>query len=433
MDPEFMNLIDALTKEKGINKDVLLETIKHALQTAYKKKVGREDEVEIAVDEKTGAYRVFAVKNVVADDVEELAENDIVFSDAIKYNSNAEVGGTVSIDVTPKDFGRMAVLNARQVIEQKLKEAERESLYEEFAAKQDEIIMGTVQRTEMRAEVKETESGEKIKEYKQVVYVNLEKTDCIMYEKDQVKGENYVSNMKIPVYVYKVEKTTKGPRIYVSHAHSNLVVRLLEREIPELADGTIVIKAITREAGTRTKVAVFSRMENVDAVGTCIGARGMRINAVMRELKNERIDVINWDTDTRKFIANSLSPAKVKDIVVDVVSGRTIAVVPDNQLSVAIGKEGINVRLASKLTGMKIDIKTVSQFKELKANGALFVGVEEALQKKREEEAAEEAKKQITDDSIDSLFEKWDSLILESDDSTEKMMAELGVDSDENA
>ena len=433
MDPEFMSLIDALTKEKGINKDVLLDTIKHALQTAYKKKVGKEDDVEIAIDDKTGAYKVYAIKNVVENDKEDLFENEIVLSDALKYNTNAEIGGTILIDVTPKDFGRMAVLNARQVIEQKLKEAERESLYEEFAAKENEIIIGTVQRTDMKPEaITDEATGETKKVYKPVVYVNLEKTDCIMYEKDQVKGENYVSNMKIPVYVYKVEKTTKGPKIFVSHAHPNLVVRLLEREIPELANGTIIIKAIIREAGVRTKVAVFSRMENVDAVGTCIGAKGMRIATVMRELKNERIDVINWDPDLKKFIANALAPAKPTNIMVDALSNRTVAVVPDNQLSVAIGKEGINVRLASKLTGMKIDIKSKTQFKELQAAGTVFITLEEALENAAKKAQEEPEKKIALDDNIDSLFEKWDSLILESE-GDEPAVNLTGVDSDENA
>lgn len=437
--PDFMELVDVLTKEKGINKDVLLDTIKHALQTAYKKKVGKEDEVEIAVDDKTGAYKVYAIKQVVENDKETLYDNEIVYTDALKYNTNAEVGGTVLIDVTPKDFGRMAVLNARQVIEQKLKEAERESLYEEFAAKQDEIIIGTVQRTDKKKEVIEDEAGNKTVTEKRVVYVNLEKTDCAMFERDQVKDVNYVPNMKIPVYVYRVDKTTKGPKVFVSHSHPNIVVRLLEREVPEIANGTIVIKAITREAGLRTKVAVLSRMENVDAVGTCIGPKGMRIAPIMKILNNERIDVVNWDSDPAKFISNALAPAKVHKVRVDTASGRTTAVVSDAQLSVAIGKEGINVRLASKLTGMKIDIKTLSEYKSMVDNGSVFITMEEAQAKAAAEKAKEEEQKSdiaALNENIDSLFEKWDSLILESENdnsSEDEKNVIQGADSDENA
>lgn len=416
-----MSLIDILTEEKGINKDVLLETIKHALQTAYRKKVGKEVDVDIAIDEKTGAYRVYAVKNVVEDDKEELTENDIIYRDALKYDAKAEIGGTIRIDVTPKDFGRMAVLNAKQVIEQKLKEAERDSLYEEFAAKQDEIIIGTVQRVEMKPDP----LGGKPKK---TVYVNLEKTDCAMYEKDQVAGEIYRSNMKIPVYVYKVEKTTKGPKIFVSHAHPNLVVRLLEREIPELADGSIIIKSITREAGARTKVAVFSRIENVDAVGTCIGAKGMRISAVMKELKNEKIDIVEWNKDIKQFIANSLMPAKVKNVIADEDGKRAVAIVPDNELSVAIGKEGINVRLASKLTGMKIDIKTVSELKKMEKEHSeesdLLFG--NAAEQKTNENVPET-------DALDDIMKEFEAALTDfSADSTDKKSG-LGVDWDEDA
>lgn len=412
-----MNLIDILTAEKGINKDVLLETIKHALQTAYRKKVGKDVDVDIVVDEKTGAYRVFAVKNVVDDGCEELGENDIVYRDALKYDSKAEVGGTIRIDVTPKDFGRMAVLNAKQVIEQKLKEAERDSLYEEFAAKQDEIIIGTVQRVEMKPDP----LGGKPKK---TVYVNLDKTDCAMYEKDQVAGEVYKSNMKIPVYVYKVEKTTKGPRIFVSHSHPNLVVRLLEREVPELADGSIVIKSITREAGARTKIAVFSRLENVDAVGTCIGTKGMRISAVMKELKNEKIDVIEWNKDMKQFIANALMPAKVKNVIADEEGKRAVAIVPDNELSVAIGKEGINVRLASKLTGMKIDIKTVSDLKKMEQD---HIGID-SLVKPSKKETVEPDETDVLDD----IMREFEAVITDSSDNADRK-SKPGVDWDEDA
>lgn len=434
-----MELVDVLTKEKGINKDVLLDTIKHALQTAYKKKVGKEDDVEIAVDDKTGAYKVYAIKQVVENDKETLYDNEIVYNDALKYNSNAEIGGTILIDVTPNDFGRMAVLNARQVIEQKLKEAERESLFEEFAAKQDEIIIGTVQRTDKKKEIVEDETGKKTVIEKRVVYVNLEKTDCAMFERDQIKDVNYVPNMKIPVYVYRVDKTTKGPKVFVSHSHPNIVVRLLEREVPEIANGTIVVKSITREAGLRTKVAVLSRMENVDAVGTCIGPKGMRITPIMKILNNERIDVINWDSDPAQFISNALSPAKVQKVMVDMASGRTTAIVPDAQLSVAIGKEGINVRLASKLTGMKIDIKTMSEYKSMLDNGSVFITMEEAQVRAAAEKAKEEEQKSdiaALNDNIDSLFEKWDSLILESESdnsSNDDKNVIQGADSDENA
>lgn len=420
MDPEFNSLIDILVEEKGINKETLIETIKHALQTAYRKKVGREDEVDIEVDDKTGAYKVYATKTVVEDDKEELTENEIIFSDAVKYDRKAEIGSVIKIDVTPKDFGRMAVLNAKQVIEQKLKESERDSLYEEFAAKQDEILMGTVQRVEMKPDP----MGGKPKK---VVYVNLDKTDCAMYEKDQVANEIYRSNMKIPVYVYKVEKTTKGPKIFVSHAHPTLVVRLLEKEVPELADGTIVIKSITREAGMRTKIAVYSRLENVDAVGTCIGSKGMRINTVMKELKSEKIDVVEWSKDLDRFVANALLPAKVKEVVIDEETKRAVAVVADNELSVAIGKEGINVRLASKLTGMRIDIKTVSDVKKLEEeNKPLLEGA--TVQPKTQKVSA-----MLEQDDLDSIMKEFELAISDSSDDKASKKKNFGADTDENA
>lgn len=412
MDSEFMNLIDILTAEKGINKDVLLDTIKRALQMAYKKKVGKEDDVEVTVDEKTGAYKVYAIKNVVDDSKEELEDNDIVYRDALKYNTNAEVGGTIMIDVTPKDFGRMAVLNAKQIIEQKLKESERDSLYEEFAAKQDEIITGVVQRIEMKPD----NMGGKPK---RVVYVNLEKTDCVMYEKDQVQGEMYRPNMKIPVYVYKVEKTTKGPKIYVSQSHPNLVVRLLEKEVPELADGSIIIKSITREAGSRTKIALYSRLENVDAVGTCIGTKGMRISSVMKSLKNEKVDLVEWNKESKQFIANALLPAKVKTVVVDEEGKRAVAIVPDNELSVAIGKEGINVRLASKLTGMRIDIKTLSDVKKLEDEQQLLNGgvkLDDGINSDGEIDSINIGSTNYDDESIDDIMKKFEAAIAGTSD-----------------
>ncbi len=423
MDPEFNNLIDILTQEKGINKDVLMETIKHALQTAYKKKVGREDEVDIAVDDKTGAYRVFEIKNVVENGSEDLEYSDIVLRDALKYDSGATVGGTIRVDVTPKDFGRMAVLNAKQIIEQKLKEAERDSLYEEFAAKENEIIIGTVQRVEIKPDAATGKN-------KKAVYVNLEKTDCVMYEKDQVAGEIYRSNMKIPVFVYKVEKTTKGPKIFVSHSHPNLVVRLLEKEVPELADGSIVIKSITREAGQRTKIAVYSRIENVDPVGTCIGTKGMRINTVMKELKNEKIDVVEWNKDMSIFVSNSLLPAKVKHIEIDEESKRAVAVVADNELSVAIGKEGINVRLASKLTGMRIDIKTVSDAKKLEESGVELLEKTKPVQSKPNKNT--EAVSHEPDD-LDDIMKAFAAVIGDDKDASDEKLTKFGVDFDEES
>ena len=230
--------------------------------------------------------------------------------------------------------------------------------------------------------------------------------------------------MKITVYVYKGEKTTKGPRIFVSHSHPNLVVRLLEREIPELADGSIVIKSITREAGARTKIAVFSRLENVDAVGTCIGTKGMRISAVMKELKNEKIDVIEWNKDMKQFIANAIMPAKVKNVIADEEGKRAVAIVPDNELSVAIGKEGINVRLASKLTGMKIDIKTVSDLKKMEQD---HIGADSLIKPSKKEQVEPDET-----DVLDDIMREFEAVITDSSDNAGRK-SKPGVDWDEDA
>ncbi|MBE5816661.1 MAG: transcription termination/antitermination protein NusA [Clostridiales bacterium] len=352
MASEFMELISVLCAEKGIDKDMLIDTIKHALVTAYKRKYNTNENVEVTVNELDGSYSVYSVRDVV----EEVENEDfqISLTDAVKFEPAAVIGDVIKRDVTPSDFGRMAVQNARQVIEQKLKEAERDSVYNEFYAKLDEIIMGTVQRVEFK-EDKTTH------EMKRTVFVNLGKTDSVMYEKDQIKSERYKNNARLPVYVYAVENTPKGPRVNVSRSHPSLVLRLLEKEIPELADGSIIVKAIAREAGVRTKIAVYSRLENVDPVGTCIGNHGMRIMQVINDLHGEKIDIIAWDKDERKFIERALSPAHIEDVIMNSAGKQAIAVVPDNDLSVAIGKEGINARLAAKLTGIKIDIRTKSE------------------------------------------------------------------------
>ena len=342
MNAEFLAAIDQIAKEKGIKKDILIDAIDAALVTAYKKNYGTSQNVRVYIDRETGEVDVLGRKTVVKTVQDELLEINI--EDAKKINPIYNEGDIAEIKVTPKNFGRIAAQTAKQVVVQRIREAERNIIYEEFINKEDEIVNGLVQRKE-----------------KNNVFIDLGKTEAILGPNEQSPGELYNMGDRIKTYVVEVKKTTKGPQVILSRTHPGLVKRLFELEVPEIKDGIVEIKSIAREAGSRTKIAVFSHDENVDAVGACVGQRGHRVQVIVDELRGEKIDIISWNIEPEIFVANALSPAKVINVRINKEENTANAIVSDSQLSLAIGKEGQNARLAAKLTGWKIDIKSESQ------------------------------------------------------------------------
>ncbi len=342
MNGEFLMAIDLIAKEKGIKKETLIEAIDAALITAYKKNYGTAQNVKVSIDKETGEVEVFALKNIAENVTDTLMEIDI--EEAKKINKKYIVGDVAEIKVTPKNFGRIAAQTAKQVVVQRIREAERSIIYEEFINKEDEIVNGLVQRKERNN-----------------VFIDLGKTEAILGPNEQTPGEIYNVNDRIKTYVIEVRKTTKGPQVLLSRTHPGLVKRLFELEVPEIKEGIVEIKNIAREAGARTKIAVYSHDENVDAVGACVGQRGQRVQLIVDELRGEKIDIIEWNSEAAIYVASALSPAKVINVRINKDENTANAIVSDSQLSLAIGKEGQNARLAAKLTGWKIDIKSESQ------------------------------------------------------------------------
>jgi len=344
---ELIEALNIIEKEKGIDKEIIFEAIETSLVTACKKNFGTSQNIKVDINRETGDVRVYAQKEIVEDVYDAFLE--ISLEDARLIDPGYEYGDIVDIEVTPKNFGRISAQTAKQVVVQKFREAEREKLFNEYSAKEREIDTGIVQRVEG----------------KKNVIVSLGKIDAVLPVNEQIFGEEYKFNDRIKVYILEVKQTTKGPQITVSRTHYELVKRLFELEVPEIFDGTVEIKNISREAGSRTKIAVYSKNPNVDAVGSCVGPNGSRVNVIVRELRGEKIDIINWSEDPKKFISEALNPSEVIAVEINNDENEKSAkvVVPDNQLSLAIGKEGQNVRLAARLTGWKIDIKSESQAK----------------------------------------------------------------------
>nr|WP_312576157.1 transcription termination factor NusA [Sedimentibacter sp.] len=344
MNKDILSALSELEKEKGIRQDVVLEAIKAALESGYKKNFSKSNNFSIDIDEKNGEYKLFADKIVV-----ENAENknqEITLEEAREINPNYELGDIVKIEIKPKkDFGRIAAQTARQVILQKIREAERESIYSEYYGRESDILTGVVQRVS-----------------KGNVYVDLGKIEGVLTQNEQIPNEIYNQGDRIKTVIVEVKNTGKGASIVLSRSHPNLVKRLFELEVPEIHDGIIEIHAISREAGSRTKIAVSTNDPNVDPVGSCVGNKGARVKNIIDEICQEKIDIIIFDKDPAQFIANSLGPAKILKVTVNEKEKSAVAVVPDNQLSLAIGKEGQNARLAAKLTGWKIDI--ISELQE---------------------------------------------------------------------
>ncbi len=344
MSVELLQALDQLEKERGINKELLLEALEQALISAYKRIFGSSQNVEVGIDKTTGDIRVYALKTIV-DEVKDIA-TEMSLEQAKKFGADFEIGDIVEVEVTPRKFGRIAAQTAKQVIMQRIREAERGIIYEEFSNREEDIVNGIVSRFDRKN-----------------IIIDLGRAEGVLPPTEQTPGERYNIHDRIKVYIINVKKTNKSPQIFVSRTHPGLVKRLLELEVPEIADGTVEIKAIAREAGSRTKIAIASRNEDVDPVGACVGQRGSRIRAIVEELNGEMIDVIKWSSNAEEYIAASLSPAKVLQVEVDEENKMARVIVPDFQLSLAIGKEGQNARLAAKLTGWKIDIKSESQLK----------------------------------------------------------------------
>ncbi len=350
MEKENKELIEALNlieKEKDIPKEVMLEAIENSLLAACKNEYGKSDNIQVAINRDNGAVHVTAEFEVV-EEVEDESCQLTLEQAKVKFPKNTvAVGDKLKAEVTPKNFGRIAAQKAKQVVVQKIREEERKVLYGQFCNKEKEVVTGIVQRYVGRN-----------------VSINLGKADAILTESEQIRGEVFRPTERVKVYVLEVSDTTKGPRISVSRTHPELVKRLFENEVAEVADGTVEIKSISREAGQRTKMAVWSNNPNVDPIGACVGVNGSRVNVIVDELKGEKIDIINWSEDPEILIKNALSPAQVVSVSVDFEEKSARVVVPDYQLSLAIGKEGQNARLAARLTGYKIDIKSESQSSE---------------------------------------------------------------------
>jgi N utilization substance protein A len=342
MNVEFIEALEQLEKEKGISKDILIEAIEAALISGYKRNFHSAQNVRVDIDRQTGTVRVFARKTVV----EEVADPrlEISLQAAQEINPSYQIGDIVEIEVTPADFGRIAAQTAKQVVTQRIREAERAIIYQDFVDREEDIITGIVQRADAR-----------------FYYVDLGRTEGLLPHNEVMPGERFKHGDRIKTYITKVEKSTKGPQIFLSRTHPGLLKRLFELEVPEIYEGTVQIKAISREAGSRSKVAVHSIDPNVDPVGACVGHKGMRVQTIVNELKGEKIDIIRWSDDLSEWIANSLSPAKVTSVTIYEEEKMARVIVPDNQLSLAIGKEGQNARLAAKLTNWKIDIKSESE------------------------------------------------------------------------
>ncbi|MBR3622293.1 MAG: transcription termination/antitermination protein NusA [Selenomonadaceae bacterium] len=341
-EPSFLEALTGLGEERGIAPDILFDAIEMALISAYKKNFNSAPNVRVLLDRKTGAYHVYAIKTVV-----EEVENPImeISIDAARViNADYDLDDIVEIEVTPANFGRIAAQTAKQVVMQRVREAERENVFEAYTNREGDIVTGLIQRIEGRN-----------------VFMEIGNTEAILAQSEQIAGEEYTSGKRMKVYIIEVKRANKGPQIAVSRTHPGLLKKLFELEVPEIEEGIVEIKSVAREPGMRSKIAVYSEQEEVDAVGSCVGQKGVRVQAIVDELGTEKIDIVKWNKDSATYIANALSPAKVVSVAVNEEEKVSRVVVPDYQLSLAIGKEGQNARLAAKLTGWKIDIKCESE------------------------------------------------------------------------
>lgn len=345
MNSEFIEALAQIEKDKGVSKDILIEAIEAALISAFKRNYGSSENVRVSIDRDSGEIKVFALKNVVEEVTD--ASIELTLEEAKKISKKHKIGDILEFEVTPRTFGRIAAQTAKQVVMQRIREAERGIIFDEFVNREGDIISGIIQRID-----------------KKNVIIDMGKIEAILTPQEQIPGEVYRQNERIKSYVLEVRKTTKGPEVYVSRTHPGLVKRLFELEVPEIHEGVVEIRSIAREAGSRAKIAVYSLEENIDPVGACVGQRGTRVQNIVDELQGEKIDIIEWSDNPAEFIASSLNPSKVIKVEIFEQEKAARVVVPDYQLSLAIGKEGQNARLAAKLTGWKIDIKSETQVSE---------------------------------------------------------------------
>lgn len=396
MNEEFVNALNEIEREKGISKEIIFEALESALISSYRKNFGSAQNVEVEIDKISGESKVYALKAIVEEVEDELME--MTLEDALEFNPDYEVGDVYREEITPRDFGRIAAQTAKQVVIQRIKDAERDVIYDEFANREGEIVTGTVQRTSRNN-----------------VFIDLDKTEGILPPSEQIVGEEYDQSERIKLLILEVNKTTKGPQVILSRSHPNLVKRLFELEVPEIAEGIVEIFSISREAGSRTKLAVYSKDPDVDPLGACVGFKGSRVKTIVDELDGENIDIVIWSNDIAEFVGNSLSPSKVTKVEIDEEDQAAMVVVPDYQLSLAIGKGGQNARLAAKLTNWKIDIKSESQYAEYLQ--ALESGELEAEQGLEDEEVeseeiqkeAEVSEESLEDNELEDLTSQTDS------------------------
>lgn len=346
MSKDLFNAIHLLSEEKGIDKDVLIDALEAALISAYKKNFKSASNVRVDLNEETGSMKVYSRKEVV--EVLEDKNQQLTLEEALEISPNYQIGDVIEVEVTPKDFGRIAAQAAKQVVTQRVREAERGVIYNEYIDREQDIMNGIIQRVDPR-----------------FVYINLGKIEAKLAKSDQMPNETYEVHDRIKVYITKVENTNKGPQVFVSRTDPGLLKRLFETEVPEIYDGTVEIRSVAREAGDRSKISVYAENPEVDPVGSCVGPKGQRVQMVVDELKGEKIDIVEYSDDPVVYVSNALSPSKVTHVIVNEEEKATTVIVPDNQLSLAIGKRGQNARLAAKLTGWKIDIKNETEAKEL--------------------------------------------------------------------
>ena len=403
MNRELIEALNMVEKEKGIAKEILIDAIESAILSAYKKDQGKNNNLKVVLDPETGEFHIYIYNEVVMEVEDENTQINLAEAKAIDPSYQLE--DQVEFEIYPKEFGRIAAQTAKQIIVQRIREAERTLIYNEYSSRVDDLITGTVRRFEQRT-----------------VYVDLGKTEAILPPHEQIPGERFEHGARIKAYLAEVKKGSKGPQIILSRARSSFLKRLLEFEVPEIQEGIVEIKNVAREPGARSKVAVYSKFENVDPVGACVGAKGSRVQMVVRELKGEKIDLILWDEDPARYITRALSPAKVTEVKLLTSKKSSIVIVPDNQLSLAIGKEGQNARLAARLTGWKVDIKSETQAEESKEEIAALLAEEETYEEETYdwedvlgsgEELTELAGEDLEvedqpDDSWDETDESWD-------------------------
>ena len=404
MNEEFMLSLDELEKDKNIDKGVILEALEKALIKSYQKNYDNAENVDVVVDKETGNIEVFALRTIV-DEVNDNI-NEISLKEANEIDKELGIGDVARIKIAPKNFGRVAAQTARNIVIQKIRDAQRDSVYGEYLDRENEMITGTIQR-----------------EDKYNVYINLDKIEGVVPLKEQVASEKYIPNERMKFLIKDVKSSSKEPQIILSRASENLVKRLFELEVPEINDGTIEIYSIAREAGSRTKIAVFSNDDAIDAVGACIGYKGVRVNSIVDELQNEKIDIINYDKDIKVFISNALSPADIVDVLINEKKKQSLVVVNDYQLSLAIGKEGQNARLAARLTSWKIDIKSKEDFDTMSQEDIDQIlglvddeedsseSMEEALSDENFKEASEESLVELDDDQVEEVSDEDNELI----------------------